>query len=245
MHASFRQAVGALAVLITMACACANETAPKVEEPSYPGTSVARLPLVPLPPADTERGMALNKALASRRSIRTYTGQGLDKASIGQLLWSAQGRTSETGGRTAPSAGGRYPLEVYIVTGRQNQDLEPGAYRYIPDQHALEPIIADADLRERLSRAALDQPWVREAPMTVVISAVSARTKAVYGERGLRYVILEVGHAAQNVLLEAVALGLGAVPVGAFDDDQVRRILLLSAEETPLYLIPVGYPRPE
>ncbi len=180
--------------------------------------------------------VSLEEALRTRRSIRSFTTVALTRAEIGQLLWAAQGITDADGRRTTPSAGALYPLELDVVT-------TDGLDRYVPDGHRLVRR-GSADLRPALQQAALDQSAVGEAPLVIVISAVVERTAARYGaERAERYVALEAGHAAQAILLEAVSLGLGAVPVGAFDDAAVRRVLALADGEGPLYLIPVGHPR--
>lgn len=195
-----------------------------------PGTRAA------LPSPLLDGPVSLEEALAARRSVRSFGDAPLTPAEIGQLLWAAQGVTSSEGGRTAPSAGARYPLEVYAVTAA-------GIDRYLPTEHALERV-ASGDHRPGLEAAALGQAAVGEAPLVLVITAVPARTAERYGEgRAVRYVDLEAGHAAQNVLLQATALGLGAVPVGAFDDDAVARLLGLRAGESPRYLLPVGRPR--
>ena len=178
--------------------------------------------------------MSLDEALASRRSVREFTSEPLSLEQVSQLLWAAQGITADWGGRTAPSAGALYPLEVYVATAE-------GLSHYLPDGHRLETV-SGTDLREALARAALGQTQVSDAPVVFVISAVTARTAEKYGDRAERYVQLEAGHACQNLLLEAVALGLGAVPTGAFSDDAVRDVLGFPEGDHPLYLVPVGYP---
>lgn len=190
----------------------------------------------PLPPPRPAGTLSLEEALALRRSVRSFTAEALTLTEIGQLLWAAQGRTDDAGYRTAPSAGALYPLEVDIATA-------DGVARYLPDEHSVVPRAAE-DARPALRKAALDQAAVGEAPLVVVVIGVVKRTAARYrAERAERYVALEAGHAAQNVLLEAVSLELGAVPIGAFDDAAVRRVLALAEGEAPLYLIPVGHPR--
>jgi SagB-type dehydrogenase family enzyme len=190
----------------------------------------------PLPSPRPVGPLSLEEALRSRRSIRSFTLAPLSRAEIGQLLWAGQGLTDAAGHRAAPSAGATSPLELDIVT------IE-GLARYVPDGHAL-VARGTTDVRAALRQAALDQAAITEAPLVIVVSAVFERTAERYGpERAQRYVTLEAGHVAQNVLLEAVSLGLGAVPVGAFDDAGVRRVLGLAIDEAPLYLIPVGHPR--
>lgn len=193
-----------------------------------------------LPEPRLEGPMSLEEAIKARRSLRDYTGEPVSLAAVGQLLWAAQGVTSERGARAAPSAGGTYPLEVYVVAG-QVTGLEPGVYRYRPEQHDLVGVTA-GDLRPELAAASLNQAWVRDAALDIVITADYARTTGTYGERGIRYVDLEAGHAAQNLHLQAIALGLGSVPVGAFTDEEVSEVLRLPVDHKPLYVIPVGHP---
>ena len=179
--------------------------------------------------------MSLESALRRRRSVRSFTDEPLTSAEIGQLLWAAQGVTDPRGLRTAPSAGALNPLECYVATA-------DALLHYAPNVHRLDPHVP-GDQRRALAAAAYGQSAVADAAVVIVITAVYARTAEKYGEeRAFRYVAMEAGHAAQNVLLQAVALGLGAVPVGAFDDAQVAQLLRLDMGEAPLYLIPVGHP---
>lgn len=193
--------------------------------------------LLPGPRYDSDT--SVEEALLRRRSIRSYRDTPLTLAEVSQLLWAAQGVTEPNRGfRTAPSAGALYPLEVYLVAG-DVEELPSGVYKYLPREHRLVRVIS-GDLRGELSKAALGQPWVKEGAIVIVFSAVYERTTRKYGERGVRYVHMEVGHAAQNVYLQAVSLGLGTVVVGAFEDGEVKRILGMLGEEQPLYIMPVG-----
>ncbi|ABL87814.1 nitroreductase [Pyrobaculum islandicum DSM 4184] len=192
--------------------------------------------------------VSVEEALANRRSIREFRDEPIELEELSQLLWAAYG-ISETryGLRTAPSAGAQYPLEVYAVVGERGVKadygyLEAGIYYYDVYRHCL-LLKKRGDYREALYRAALEQPWVLTAPVSIIFTAVYSRTVRVYGERGrVRYVPMDLGHAGQNVYLQATALGLGTVTVGAFHDEEVREILELSPEETPLYIMPVGKP---
>ncbi|MFH2026677.1 MAG: SagB/ThcOx family dehydrogenase [bacterium] len=160
-------------------------------------------------------------------------------AEVAQVLWSAQGITdSKRGFRTAPSAGALFPLEAYVVIGNV-EGLAEGVYKYKPDEHELVKG-RGGDVRDKLAVAALEQACVRAGAIAIVFSAVYERTTRKYGDRGVRYVHMEAGHAAQNVCLQAVSLNLGTVVVGAFKDDEVSKILNLSDEEHPLYILPVG-----
>jgi len=179
---------------------------------------------------------SLEEALTQRRSVRSLTDEELTLEEISQLLWAAQGLTADWGGRTAPSAGALYPLEVYVATA-------DGLYHYVPQGHKVIIESHDDDLRPKLWEAGLKQDAIREAPAVFVITAVYERTAEKYGGRAERYVKLEAGHACQNILLQAVALDLGAVPIGAFYDDQVQATLSLPPDHEPLYIIPVGHPR--
>ena len=189
----------------------------------------------PLPEPQFEGPLSLEQALLARRSTRAFSDREVDLEAIAQLLWAAQGVTDPRGFRTAPSAGALYPLELYVVT-------QAGVFRYLPEDHALE-VIKTGDFRTDLYNVALRQDAVLDAPLVIVVTAVYARTAAKYGtERSPRYVHLEAGHAAQNVLLQAAALGLGAVPIGAFEDSGVQDVLSLPEDHQPLYLVPVGHP---
>jgi SagB-type dehydrogenase family enzyme len=191
-------------------------------------------PRVDLPHPSTDGTVSLERTLAARRSVRRFRPRHLTPEEVGQLLWAGQGRSGTVKERTAPSAGALHPLELYAV-------LPDGTYRYLPGHHRLE-LVTGGDLRRALAGAALDQETVSSAPAALVIAAVYERTSDVYEARGPRYVTLEAGHAAQNVLLQAVALGLGAVPVGAFHDPRVQRVLGLPGDQHPLYVIPIGEP---
>ena len=193
---------------------------------------------VELPEPRYDSGVSIEETLLKRRSVRDYTGEPLTLQEVSQLLWAAQGTTDPTGFRTAPSAGATYPLEIYVVVG-DVENLTEGVYRYKSAEHKLMKVL-DGDWRAELAAAALGQSSVKEGAMDIIVTAVYERTTQRYGDRGIRYVHMEAGHAAQNVYLQAVALGLGTVVIGAFHDDQVREILKLPQNEQPLYIIPVG-----
>lgn len=193
---------------------------------------------IELPPPRIEGSTSLEGAFDQRRSVRSYADAPLSLSQVAQLLWAAQGQTDSRGYRTAPSAGATYPLELLVAAGSVD-GMAAGVYRYRPAGHDLEKV-ATGDRRADLYRAALSQAAVSGAPVVFIVTAIYERTTDRYGERGIRYVHLEAGHAAQNLLLQAVALDLGAVVVGAFRDRQVQRILSLEKDEHPLYLIPVG-----
>ncbi len=193
---------------------------------------------IKLPRPVSDGKISLERALTERRSVRQYRDIPLSLSDLAQLLWAAQGVTGAGGRRTVPSAGALYPLDVSVaavkVTG-----LSAGIYSYDPGRHELR-MTAKGDARSELSKAAMGQSTIKDAAAVVVLSAVYERTTAKYGERGIRYVHMEAGHAAQNVYLQATALDLGTVAVGAFDDSEVREVMHMTAREHPLYLMPVG-----
>jgi len=193
---------------------------------------------IKLPKPDLTGEQSIEKLLQQRRSVRSYQKSSLNLAEVGQLLWSAQGVSSARGLRTAPSAGALYPLQLYVVVGDVNE-LSPGIYQYNPEEHSLLKT-TNGDLRKSLQEAALDQSCIGDAAIIFVFTAIYRRTTGKYGDRGVRYVHMEVGHEGQNLFLQAEALHLGTVVVGAFNDDEVREVLNLDGDMQPLSLMPVG-----
>lgn len=182
--------------------------------------------------------VSTEEALRERRSVRQYGNKPLTLQEVSQLLWAAQGITGGYGMRTAPSAGALYPIELYLVAGRVD-DLAAGIYRYRPKGHELLKL-AEGDKRRNLYLASLEQEAVRDGAAAIVIAAAYGRTTVKYGKRGMRYVHMEVGSVAQNIYLQAVSLKLGTVFIGAFDDEQVKRVIRMPGEEEPLAIMPLG-----
>ncbi len=194
--------------------------------------------IIQLPRPRQESSTSIENSLLQRRSIRQYRNSALNTEETGQLLWAAQGITHGGYFRSAPSAGALYPLETYLVAGNVT-GLAPGVYRYLPQGHRL-GLVLSGDLRRDLYGAALHQDPVLEAPASIVIGAVFARATGKYGNRGIRYSHMESGIAAQNVSLQAVSLDLGTVIIGAFVDEDVRRVLSMPTGVNPLIIMPVG-----
>jgi len=193
---------------------------------------------ITLPEPRYDSDVSLDEALLKRRSVRDYSDEALTLQEVSQLLWAAQGITDPSGKRTAPSAGALYPLEVYVVVG-DIEGIVKGVYKYKPQEHELIKIL-NGDQRKALAKAALDQQSVAQGAIDIVVTAIYERTTGKYSDRGIRYVHMEAGHAAQNVYLQAVALNLGTVSIGAFYDDQVKEVLNLPDDREPLYIMPVG-----
>lgn len=184
---------------------------------------------------------AVEQTLAARRSVRDFTDRKLTLVEAGQLLWAAQGITHGERFRTAPSAGALYPLELHLVAGRVG-GLEPGVYHYAPADHSLR-LRQPGDLLGKTADAALGQFWMADAAAILVVVAVVHRTAIKYGPYAERYVAIEVGHVAQNVALQGIALGLGTGFVGAFDGRKLAQLLELGPGQEAYYLLPLGQPR--
>ena len=189
---------------------------------------------VSLPAPRMTGELSVEEAIRRRRSIREFRPEILGPDEVSQLLWAAQGVTGEQGYRAAPSAGAFYPLETYVLT-------EDGLDHYEVEAHALRRV-ADGDLRAAVRAVSFDQACITSAPAVFAFTAVYERTCREYGGRGRMYVHMDVGHAAQNLLLQAETLGLAGVPVAAFDPEELARILVLPEAEEPVYLVPVGRP---
>jgi SagB-type dehydrogenase family enzyme len=186
--------------------------------------------------------------LQRRRSRRAYKPeQLLSQGSLAALLWATQGLTARHGDsyfRTAPSAGGLYPVETYLLV-RAVEGLDPGIYHFRPLTVDLE-FLKGGDFAGVLARAALGQEMVADAQVTFIWSAVLERGKWKYRERAYRYIYIDAGHIGQNLYLAAEGLGLGACTIGAFFDDDVNRLIGVDGtEETVIYLGCVGWPAKE
>lgn len=204
------------------------------------------LSIFKLPSPELKGQLSVEEAIGDRRSVREYSPQSLSLKDISQLLWDAQGITdAQDNLRAAPSSGRTYPLEVYVVVGTGGvEGLNEGVYHYDPINHQLEKLL-NGDKRFDLAKAANGQPWVSQAPVSIVITGVYQRTMAKYGNNNIsiRFVHLEAGHAGENIFLEATARRLVTVSLGSFDDTAVKTILNLPPEENTLYIFPVGFPK--
>jgi SagB-type dehydrogenase family enzyme len=232
-----------LAGLGALVSACGGEEEPPTAADASRSPGAEGMPTISLPEPRLKGEMSLEEAILERRSTRDFQDSPLTMAEVSQILWAAQGVTDETGLRAAPSAGALYPLDLYLVVGEQGvEGLGEGVYHYLPQGHSLE-LSLQGDVRQTLARLSLDQTFIAEAPLSLLITAEYERTTWKYGERGVRYVHMEAGHAAQNVYLQAEALGLGTVTVGAFEDEKIAEALDLPASYKPLYVMPIGHPQ--
>ncbi len=229
----------AFAVEVLFGISCHGDSPSK--SPSNGAKKTVDAQLEELPAPSLGRAAELNRVFQQRRSVRGFLRKRLSKEDISLILWAGFGfkrgedssiQISEAT-RPAPSAGRIYGLKIYVLS-------EGKLHLYLPEQHSLSLFNENVDADE-LASACLNQGFIAQAPCILIITAVMDEYRASYGERGMRYVYIDTGHASQNVLLEAEALGLGTVPVGAFDDEEVARILGITKNEQPIYIIPVGY----
>ncbi len=200
--------------------------------------------IITLPKPKMKGTVSLEESIKRRRSRRSFLDKPLTLEQVSQLLWAAQGITDErTGFRASPSGGACYPLDLYLVVGKNGvAGLEAGVYHYIVNKHSLGMHLS-GDKRGVLALASLGQMFIARAPVSIVTTVEYSRITSSYGQRGVRYAHIEVGHVGENIYLQAEALDLRTVAVGAFSDSMVAKVLSLPKEHEPLYIMPVGYPR--
>jgi SagB-type dehydrogenase family enzyme len=224
-------------VLVGLAAAaiaqgCASQQSGSAQHSQEQDTQIRFTNQIALPKPSVAGSVSLEDAIARRRSVRTFRPGPLPVGTIGQLMWAGQGVTSADGKRAAPSAGALYPLELYAVTAAE-------LMHYLPDGHRAETR-ATTDLRPQLRAAALDQASVAAAPVVLGVAAEPGRLSERYGPKADAFTDFEVGHVAQNLLLQAVVVGLAAVPIASLDGSRAARALGLPPGQTVAYLIPVG-----
>lgn len=195
-----------------------------------------------LPAPSLDGAMSLEKALQSRRTVRSFSPNPLSLAHFSQMLWAAYGAAGESKHRrTVPSGGALYPMDLYAAVGEGGlAELDGGIYHYEPREHRVS-LLASGDFRSQLAKASLHQMWMAGAPVSIVVTVEYRRICGKYGDRGIRYAMMESGHIAQNIFLQAETLGLGAGIVGAFHDEEVSRVMGLPKVHEPLLILPVGY----
>ncbi|MBG7606045.1 MAG: SagB/ThcOx family dehydrogenase [Actinobacteria bacterium] len=223
------RALSALVLVAVVTAGCVSSAPPEVMDETQRFSET-----IELAEPELSGSSSLEQTLEERRSTRDFTAEELPLDTLGQLFWAGQGITDDAGHRTAPSAGARYPIELYAISASTFM-------HYLPEGHRVEQR-TDTTTLSLLSAAAFQQGFVSDAPLVLVITAVPARTEAEYGAVAHDLVNREAGHVAQNILLQATSLGLAAVPVGGFDPAEVARLLALAPGEDVLYLLPVGYP---
>jgi len=186
--------------------------------------------------------ISLERTIKNRRTCRGFRSDPLSQREFSQLLWAAYGTTDDRGfKRAAPSGGAIYPMDLYAVVGTGGiKDLEAGTYHYDPNGHRIYRNF-EGDIRIDLARAALSQMWMANAPLDLVITAEYRRIRVKYGDRGVRYALMEAGHIGQNIFLQAEAMGLGTGIVGAFQDENVSKVMKIPKEHEPLLIMAIGH----
>jgi SagB-type dehydrogenase family enzyme len=197
-----------------------------------------------LPDTVTDGDVSLEMTIHKRRTVRSFHSTTLTLKQLSQLLWAAQGITGPEGyKRAAPSAGALYPMDIYGAIGKGCiEGLNSGIYLYNPATHSVS-LIQEGDSRRDIAMASLGQMWMSYAPITFVITAKYSRIMGKYGQRGVRYAMIEAGHIGQNIFLQSQALGLEAGIVGAFKDQKIIKVMGIKDTHEPLLLMPVGYRR--
>jgi SagB-type dehydrogenase family enzyme len=195
-----------------------------------------------LPKPRLKGEVSVEQAIKHRRTIRSYLSKSLTLGHLSQIFWAGQGITGDRGyKRSAPSGGALYPMDIYAIVGDNGvKGLKAAIYHYDPHKHAA-LLITEGDFRKDVARSSLSQMWMAEAHLNLVITSEYSRITSNYGTRGERYAMIEAGHIAQNIFLQAEALGLRAGIVGAFDDEDVNRIMKINRSHEPLLILPVGY----
>ena len=205
------------------------------------GVSIGHASTV-LPKPSLDGKISVEKAIKGRRTVRDFKEKSLSLHHLSQLVWAAQGITAPKGGkRAAPSGGALYPLDVYILVGENGvEKMEAGVYRYQPEKHSV-LLLSKGDRRKEIASVSLYQMWMAKAPVIFIITVEYRRITGKYGDRGVRYALIEVGHVGQNLFLQSEALGLGAGIVGAYNDPEVSKVVGLPPQHEPLLVMPVGY----
>ncbi|MCX8095074.1 MAG: SagB/ThcOx family dehydrogenase [Caldisericia bacterium] len=180
-------------------------------------------------PEPLDNNFTLLNAIKKRKSIRDYKDEPLEIQEISNILFAAT---------KIPSAGALYPLRFYIYS-KKVIGIPFGFYYYDYEQNSLIKIF-DNDITTPLTKACLNQSSIKKSSAIIIITSINSITTRRYGERGIRYINMEAGHSSQNIYLMATSLNIGTVAIGAFIDEEVKIILKLREDESPLYLMPLG-----
>ncbi len=180
----------------------------------------------------------LADCLRLRRSCRDYSEAPLKLEEVSRLIWAAQGITAPGGLRTAPSPGAIYPIRSYFAAFRV-EGLPTGFYSYDPDTHSLS-LLAKGDRQRRLAKAAGDQQCVSDCAAALLLTAWYKRIQREFGDPAFTLTAMEAGHIGQNWLLQATALGLGAIGAGKLDPAALKLLLPIPQDEEPLYMLLAG-----
>lgn len=192
-----------------------------------------------------ESNESLESLLYRRKSVRSFKSSKISYQHLSNLLFAAYGLRNSGPYKTVPSAGGLYPLSIFVVVGKSSiEEIKAGIYRFVPLTNSIE-LIKEGDYRRILAISCFGQAFISKAPISIVIFSNFERMKYKYGSRGIRYALIEAGHSCQNVELAALSLGLGSCPIGAFSDSEIIKVLGMTDYGIPMYVIPIGYEEKE
>lgn len=212
---------------------------PPIEKKVRPGETIYRLP----PPDDFSPGMPFQEAVRRRKSHRSYSKTALTLPELGYLLWTTQGVRKQVSGvtlRNVPSAGCRHALETYLAV-LNVEGLEQGIYRYLPSSHQLVHQSSPDLLADRLSSAALNQPFAGRGAVTFLWTAIPYRMEWRYSEASYKVIALDAGHVCQNLYLACETIGAGTCAIAAYHQKLADRLLNVDGDdEFVIYLAPVG-----
>ena len=204
----------------------------------YPDARKIELP----EPGNTDA--SLETVVSQRKSIRSFADKSLTIEQLSRLLVTADGITHTSGDwqmRAAPSGGALYPIDIYVMASNV-ESLDQGLYHFQVSDSSLE-LVSKGDYANAIHAASFEQSAVGSSPITVILTARFDRSTIKYSDRGFRYTYMEAGSICQNIYLQATALGLGTVAVGAFNDDSLNELLGIDGhDEAGLLIMPVGYP---
>jgi len=205
-------------------------------------SSMTMLEAIKLPKPKLAGKISVEEAIDARRTRRGFSSKPLAIEDLSQLLWAGQGITEKKWKhRAAPSAGALYPVYVYIHVRRNMVNgLKEGIYRYVPEGHYLQ-LIKKGDYTKELSQVGYSQTFFAQSPVCFILTGIYSITTWKYGDRGKRYVHMEMGHIAQNIMLQGEALRLNVGLAGAFRDGHLSSLLELKKGEKPFYIIPAGH----
>ena len=184
----------------------------------------------------------LRDFLVKRKSFRRFSGKPIRLEQLSEILYYSAGSVRESDGKfhfPYPSAGGKYPIEIYPLV-LYGDELKIGLYHYSPTEHALDILLTPLK-KEDTSSIWMSQKWFRKASVILILTAVYHRTTDKYGNRGIPFLFIEVGHIGQNIYLLAQSLGIGCCAIGQFKEKQLCRLLDINPfEEYPIYYIALG-----
>lgn len=188
--------------------------------------------IIKLPEPKTTEGPPIWECFRKRRSIRDYKNKPVKLEELSQILWGSYGVTAKEWGyylKTAPSAGALYPIEIYVASFKV-EGLKKGIFHFNPEDMTLRGIF-EGDYSKAITRACLGQDFIMDSAFALILTAIPSRTISKYRERGVRYILMDLGCIIQNIYLSLTALNMGGCIIGAFSDSAMNKIMNLNPEK--------------